>query len=68
MIVLMFILIAFVLRKRYLPEDSPWTLKFLYYGCFAVLTPIVGILIFRKIDWDAPGDFSGGGWVFPNIG
>ena len=40
----------------------------MYYGCFAVLTPIVGILIFRKIDWDASGDSSSGGWVFPNIG
>lgn len=54
MIALVFILIAFVLRKRYLPEGSPFMLKVLYYGSFAVLTPIIGIIIFRNIDFDAP--------------
>lgn len=70
MVTLLFILIAFALRKRYLPEDSPVLLKLLYYGCFVMLTPVIGILLFRNLDWNTPGDTGSGGgcgWIFPNV-
>mgnify|MGYP000219874926 CR=1 FL=1 len=54
MITLVFILIAYALRKRYLPENPPVMLKVLYYGSFVVLTPIVGVIIFRSIDFNTP--------------
>ena len=49
MVTLLFILIAYAIRKRYLPEDATRVDKALYYIFSVVMTPLVGPWIFKII-------------------
>lgn len=47
MVTLMFILIAYAIRKRFLPEDATRGDKVLYYIFSVVMTPLIGPFIFK---------------------
>jgi len=56
MVTLLFILIAYAIRKRYLPEDATRGDKALYYIFSVVMTPLVGPWIFKIIINSKPSD------------
>ena len=49
MIVLLNILIAYLLRRRYVADDDPWLAIVAFYGSCAVYTPLFGIPFFKLI-------------------
>ena len=49
MYTLLCIIIGFALRKRYIPEDSNLGVRLFYYALNIVLTPLLGIYLFKKI-------------------
>jgi hypothetical protein len=56
MVTLLFILIAYAIRKRYLPEDATRGDKVLYYVFSVVATPLFGPWFFRKLMESKPAD------------
>lgn len=57
MITLTFILIAYMIRKRFLSEDASGWEKVLYYSVSVVLTPLLGPWLFSKLSGsDLSGD------------
>ena len=59
MITLTFIFIAFCLRKRYLPVDAPVMMKVFYYGVSVILTPLLGIPVFKWLNESKNVDSDG---------
>jgi len=55
----LWLIIAWLLRRRYLSEDASIGEKFFYYGFCAVLTPIIGIPVFSAF-MDSPVDSGEG--------
>ena len=49
MIILTFLLIAYLIRKKYLPEDATTWDKILYYAFSVVLTPLLGPWFLKKL-------------------
>lgn len=49
MVTLLFILIAYAIRKRFLPEDATRGDKILYYIFSVVLTPLLGPWVFKNL-------------------
>ena len=43
------IIIAFLLRRRYVSSSDPWILKVTYFGACMVWTPILGIPFYKFI-------------------
>lgn len=43
------IIIAFLLRRRYVSSSDPWLLKIAYYCACLVWTPILGIPFYKLI-------------------
>ena len=69
MITLTFILIAYVIRKRFLYEDASFGDKVMYYGFSVIMTPIFGPWFFKKLIDSKPADpnkKSTG--IFPYVG
>jgi len=56
MVTLLFILIAYAIRKRYLPEDATREDKVLYYIFSVVATPLFGPMFFKKLIESKPAD------------
>ncbi len=49
MIILTFLLIAYLIRKKYLPENATTWDKILYYVFSVVLTPLLGPWFLKKL-------------------
>ena len=49
MIILTFLLIAYLIRKKYLPESATTWDKILYYVFSVVLTPLLGPWFLKKL-------------------
>ena len=49
MIILTFLLIAYLIRKKYLPENAATWDKILYYVFSVVLTPLLGPWFLKKL-------------------
>ena len=49
MITLLFLIIAFVLRKRYVASSDLWILKVAYFSANIVFSPIIGIPFYKFI-------------------
>jgi len=47
MVTLLFILIAYAIRKRYLPEAASRMDKIIYYSFCVVMTPLFGPWLFK---------------------
>ena len=58
MVTLTFILIAYFIRKRFLPEDATRGDKFLYYIFSVVMTPLFGPRFFKSLIESKPSDPS----------
>ena len=56
MVTLLFILIAYAIRKRYLPEDASRGDKALYYVFSVVMTPLIGPWVFKVSKEAGPPD------------
>ena len=56
MVTLLFILIAYAIQKRYLPEDATRGDKVLYYIFSVVATPLLGPWFFKIIINSKPSD------------
>ena len=56
MVTLLFILIAYAIRKRYLPEDATRGDKVLYYIFSVIATPLFGPWFFKIIINSKPSD------------
>lgn len=56
MVTLMFILIAYAIRKRFLSEDAATGDKVLYYVFSVVMTPLFGPWFFRNLMKSKPAD------------
>jgi len=68
MVTLLFILIAYAIRKRYLPEEATYGDKLIYYAASIVLTPLLGPYFFKiLVDSKSSDDHKPGSHVFPNI-
>ena len=50
MVTALWLIIAYALRKRYLPDDASFKEKLVYYGCCVALTPLIALLFFHAID------------------
>lgn len=63
MFTLLWIIIAYALRKKYLPEEANWVAGLVYYIASSMFTPIIGIPLFRwmlrngvfAVDYDDDG-------------
>jgi len=68
MVTLLFILIAYAIRKRYLPEDATRGDKMLYYVFSVVATPLFGPWLFKKLIVESkpadPNEPSGVLWSY----
>lgn len=49
MIILISIIIAAILRSRYISDNDPWILRIAYYCSCMVWTPILGIPFYKLI-------------------
>ena len=49
MIIALSFFVAFLLRRRYVADDDPWAIKFVYYCVCVAFTPLFGIPFFRLI-------------------
>lgn len=70
MVTLTFILIAYLIRKRYLTEDSSTWDKILYYTFCVVLTPVLGPWFMKKLTDHDNSDNSGSdeyGYTYPGF-
>jgi hypothetical protein len=70
MVTLTFILIAYLIRKRYLIEDSSTWDKILYYTFCVVLTPVLGPWFMKKLTDHGNSDNSGSdeyGYTYPGF-
>ena len=56
MIQILFIIIAFALRHKFLPEDAPVLMKVFYYGANAVISPLLALPFFKWINSQLPSD------------
>ena len=59
MITLTFILIAYLIRKKYLYEGAPFSDKLIYYGFSVIMTPLFGPKFFKKLIESKPSDRKG---------
>lgn len=68
MITLTFILIAFCLQKRFVSKNALWSDKLLYYGFSVVLTPLLGLPLYRSLMEARPSDTNDPSYgVFPAV-
>lgn len=68
MVTLTFILIAYLIRGRFLPEEATRGDKVLYYAASIVMTPIFGPWFFKILIESKSSDrHEPGSHVFPNI-
>ena len=61
--VIIFIIIAYALRHRFLDEDDGKWGEILYYGLSAAWTPLIGIPLFvmiKKSKWTSGDNYDGG--------
>lgn len=61
--IIVFIIIAYALRHRYLDEDDGKWGKILYYGLSAAWSPLIGIPLFnmmKKSKWTSDEGDGGG--------
>lgn len=68
MVTLLFILIAYAIRKKYLPEDATRGDKILYYALSVSMSPLLGPWIFKKLveEHRSPNDKpSSVVWLYP---
>ena len=49
MVTLLFILIAYAIRKRYLPEDASKLEIAIYYAFSVTMTPLFGPWLYKKL-------------------
>ena len=56
MVTLLFILIAYAIRKKYLPEDASRGDKLLYYLFCVFLTPLIGPWVYSLQDNAGSGE------------
>jgi len=70
MITLTFLLIAYLIRKRYLVEGTSTWNKILYYTFCVVLTPVLGPWFMKKLmnhEKSANSESDGYGYTYPGV-
>lgn len=70
MVTLLFILIAYAIRKRYLPEDAGGWEKLVYYSACVVATPVFGPKIHKwlmKPNVETGNDRTKCGYTYPDF-
>ena len=70
MVTLTFLIIAYAIRKRFLPEDATRGDKIMYYLANITMTPILGpwIYLFVASKSDSDSDETTSQGVFPYVG
>ena len=70
MVTLLFILIAYAIRRRFLPEDASRWEKLVYYSVCIVTTPLFGPMVYKWLTRpnSENGDDEGGyGHTYPGF-
>ena len=72
MVALLFILIAYAIRKRYLPEDAGGWERLTYYSVCVIATPLFGPKVYKWLMSPNNEDRGGGkrkkyGYIFPDF-
>ena len=56
MVTLTFLIIAYAIRKRFLPEGTTRADRMLYYALSVVMTPLLGPWFFKNLMESKPAD------------
>jgi len=68
MVAVLFIIIAFAIRRRFVAEGAKWYDKAFYYGLSVVFTPLFGPWIYRILYGSEPcADSEHRSGIFPPV-